>query len=511
MGHSTSQTRRVIRNTLSNSGGRITGIVVNFLLTPYVLHAVGPTYFSLWVLAQVIVGYGALLDFGIGSALVRAVAQIRAAGDPGQAHRIMATASRLYLVLAMVALLAGGVVAILASRLINLDGLSPRTAAVVIFLGAASFAVNMAGTANTAALRGLQRYDLSNMLIVAGVAMNAVMTILVLENGGGIVWLMALGIPISVVTQLTGALVLARLDGDYRWRWSGGSRAEAGGLARFGSLITIGQLSLLLQKRTGELIIGTFAAVSAVAPYSLAQRLSEIPHTLSDQFIKVLLPVASELNAIDDKQRLRVLYLVSTRVTLALVVPLALIVGMQAADLLEVWVGSEYRDEASLVVILVVASVALTSQWPAGAVLQGADRYGPLAVASLMSGVANVGLSIALIGPFGITGVAIGTLIPTLLEAVGFVLPFAMRELGVASSTLLSTVVLPVAVPAIACAMWLVVADRWIGNPSLLSLAGVSAGAGAVYVIGYVVMPSAVQERQLLRRLLVSGRQGAQE
>src|SRR5207247_7288175 len=113
---------------------------------------------------------------------------------------------------------------------------------------------------------------------------------------------------------------------------------------------------------------------------------------------------------------------------------------------------ADYASAAPLVVILIGGSVALTSVYPAGAILQGMGRFKVVAVTSISSGIANLALSIVLIGPLGVTGVALGTLVPTAIEALVFVIPYTMYVLHVSPrSLLLRTWVAPLlaAVPAV--------------------------------------------------------------
>ena len=203
-----------------------------------------------------------------------------------------------------------------------------------------SFAIDLAATPATATLRGLQRYDITNAIAVVSVLATAALTLLVLSRGGGVVAMVAVTVPVTLLSQLVAVAILARLDRNFTPRWSPASLSAARSLTGFGLTLTVGQLAVLLQKRASDIIIATSMSVSAVAPYSLARRLSELPHMISDQFIKVLLPVASELHATGDPAGLRRLYLSSTRITLCLVLPLALCVGFLSGDLLELWVGS---------------------------------------------------------------------------------------------------------------------------------------------------------------------------
>lgn len=492
---------RVVRNTASNAVGRGVTLALAFVLTPFVLRSLGEAGFGLWTLAQVVVGYGALLDLGIGASLVRQVAHVRADGTDDEAHVLAGTSTRTFAALAVLALVLGGLVALVAARVVDAATIPASTVAWVFLLVAVGFAVNLAGTPAIAALRGLQRYDLSTAVTVVSGLATALLTVVVLLLGGGVVALVAVNVPVAVATQVAALLVLRHEDARHALRWSPASWGVARALTRSGSSIVVAQVAGLLQKRSSEIVVATALSAAAVTPFSLARRLGDVPHLLSDQFVKVLLPVASELNASGSREDLRRLYLASTRVTLALMVPFGLVLSFLAADVLEVWVGAAYRDQAPLVVILVVASIASTSQWPAGSVFQAMDRFRPFAWGALVTGVSCVALSVALVGPFGLTGVAVASLVPMTLEAVFFVGPFAVRRLGVGPRELLGTAVGPALLPAVPCAVVLLVLTGALDTSDWPLLLVVAVAGLVTYGAGYLAMPATTLERGALRRL----------
>jgi hypothetical protein len=103
-----------------------------------------------------------------------------------------------------------------------------------------------------------------------------------------------------------------------------------------------------------------------------------------------------------------------------------------------------------------------------------------------------------LIGPLGIAGVAIGTLVPTTIECLVFVMPYALSVLGIGGSRAFREVVVPTALPAIP-ALVLLVALRLVLEPrSLLVVALVGLAGLAVYGGTYLLMTPARQERELL-------------
>jgi O-antigen/teichoic acid export membrane protein len=137
--------------------------------------------------------------------------------------------------------------------------------------------------------------------------------------------------------------------------------------------------------KSDEIVIAAFLPISLVTPYAVARKLSELGRTLTNEFIRVLLPLASELDARDDPARLRALYVVGTRLTLAIFLPFACVLLVLGQQILAAWVGEAYGPYAYLVSILTLVGLIDTSQVPAGSVLQGMTRYRPLAIASVGS------------------------------------------------------------------------------------------------------------------------------
>src|SRR6185503_3381629 len=176
---------------------------------------------------------------------------------------------------------------------------------------------------------------------------------------------------------------------------------------------------------------------TAVTPYALARRLGEVTSLAATQCAKAVMPLASELEATDNIENLRRLYIVASRMALAIATPVAVVLCVSGGAILSLWVGPTYADEGALVAVLAAASLLNTSQWPAGEILQGITRHRILAWTSICAGLANITLSILLLPSLGLMGVALGTLIPTVASSLFVVMPFANRTLRVSWRTAL--------------------------------------------------------------------------
>jgi O-antigen/teichoic acid export membrane protein len=169
--------------------------------------------------------------------------------------------------------------------------------------------------------------------------------------------------------------------------------------------------------------------------------------------------------------------------------------------LLTAWVGATYAEYSYLVLILMAASLIDTSQWPAGFVLQGMARHHSLAGMTIASGVSNLILSILLVNRLGLTGVALGTLIPTTIICIGFVTPYAMRVIGVSVQEMYAKVLLPSLLPVIPMGIVMIVLQEIIKPASILLMLVVAAAASAVYLAAYLSLGANEFERGIVRNV----------
>ena len=499
----TSALRRwVLRSTLANYLGQLATFGTGFALTPFVLHQIGAIDYGLWLLVGSVVAYGGLLDLGITSAVIKYVAEYRARDQIAQAQSLIATALSLYTALGLLVMALAAALAPLFSQVFNVPPDERATASALALLMGVALGVSIPCTTSHSVLRGLQRFDYANLVSVGGTLLSAVATVVVLLAGGGLLGMVAVNIPVTLAMQVLAVALIKRSAPELHFGWRGASRRLVRTVLSFSSSMFLIQVAGQLQSETDEIVIGAFLPVSAITPYGIAQRLSEVAHLLTRQFVKVLLPLASELHAEDDQARLRALFMASTRLTLASFLPIGCVVVILAQPILTLWVGAAYASYAHLVLILTTASLIDTSQWPAGSLLQGMARHRLLAFFAIGSGLVNLALSLILVRPLGVMGVALGTLIPTTIESLCFVLPYAMRIQGVSLRATLREAYLPALAPAVPMVAVLVGLRELVRPDSLISIAGVGCVSVLVYLAGYMSFGAGQAERQLSRDAL---------
>jgi len=223
------------------------------------------------------------------------------------------------------------------------------------------------------------------------------------------------------------------------------------------------------------------------------------------QFLTVILPVASELDAGQDRARLRTLYITASRLALATVAPAAVVLIVLGSVILRVWVGPDFAEHAPLVTVLAVAVLLATSQRPAVEILLGMAQHRVVAVTSVAAGAANIVLSILLLPLLGLLGVAVGTLVPSAIAAFCVVMPFAQRQLRISLRTALQDVWAPALVPAVPAMALLWELQRHVAAPDVPVLLAWIVATVAVYAAGYLSMPATTAERRLVRDGVTGG------
>ena len=496
--------RRLVSGTFYNYTTQIITLAIGFFLTPFILNHLGAAQYGLWILVGSFVTYGQLLDLGITSAVIKYTPEFLARGETGEAQKLIATALQIYAAMGLLAIGISVAIAPVFPTLFNVPPDERATASWVVLVMGVIVGIELPGLTVYSVLRGLQRHDLLNLLNIISTLLIALSTVVVLLLGGNLLIMLLLNLPVILLMQIPAIIMVNRLVPGLKFTWRGASRQMVRKIIGFSSSIFVTQVGGRLQSRTDEFVISAALPISAVTPYSIARRLSEISQIFTLQFMKVLMPLASELHAESDIARLRSLYKNSSRLALVLFLPFGIVLTMLARQVLTLWVGPAYAGYDYLVLILTLNGLALMSQWPAGSVLQGIARHRLLAVTSLGSGLMNLVLSIILVQPLGLTGVAIGSLVPTALECCCFVLPFSMRVIGISLFEMVKDVFLPAFLPAVPTVISLYLLGQWLAPTSFI-LTGFVAGCGVlVYMAGYLGLGASKSERETCRHFALS-------
>ena len=128
---------------------------------------------------------------------------------------------------------------------------------------------------------------------------------------------------------------------------------------------------------------------------------------------------------------------------------------------------------------------------------------------SVLAAALKVALSLLLVKPLGLAGVALGTLVSTALVCLGLVMPYAMRNTGVSFRRVVAGVILPTALPGCLMAGILWLLREFMQPSSILSVVICVIPAALAYAAAYLANSAACAERNLLLNLIGVGKRFA--
>jgi O-antigen/teichoic acid export membrane protein len=410
------------------------GVVIRILLGLVLFRTMFQEFsheqFGFWALLWSLFGYGILLDFGFGFTAQKAVAEKTATGDMVGLSRLLATILWTFIGMACILL-----VVFLTIRepfmarmgVAVADRAEFGRAYTVFFVGLAlMFPLGVFPEI----LRGLQRTDIANWVWTATTVFNFVM----LYWGLTAHWDMAILMGVSILTTIIPNLVAAVLALKFLPKVSYSPRLFEwrSVKAQMGFSITayLVTFSNMILAKSDQLVISLSLGVAFVAIYQAGFKMGEMLGIFSVQLQQVLSPAAASLHARGNESGLRSLLLRSSRLTFLLVTPCYILSAVYLSPLILLLTGKEVTTDTwwiGHVLLLAIYSSQLTNSC-SKRVLMMCGEEKPLLYISVVEAIANLILSIILARTMGVLGVAIGTMIPTILIGWFWVVPLTIRR-----------------------------------------------------------------------------------
>jgi O-antigen/teichoic acid export membrane protein len=483
--------------------------VLGLVLLPFNVQHLGPAAYGLWALTASITWFFNVLDLGYGGALVKFIAQYRAWRDRSALNEILSTIGLVFTGIGAVCLIVTAVLAWRVDSLFNIEPQQTETARYVLLIIGTYLSVRFAFAIFGSVVYAFQRYYLNNVVSIAVSLTVAAVNVGVLGAGHGLVALVASTTVVRLLSLGLFTWNAYRVYPGLRVRPSLFRRARLQEVTGFSVYMLILDWSAKLNYSADALVIGAMLNTTAVAMWTVGQRLAQFTQHLTNQLNDALFPNVVDSDAAQRQDRLQAILIQGTKLSLALAAPLCLGLIVLADPLIAAWVGPQFSESVLPAQILLTVVLVRVSTASANLILRGAGQHKLLAVTNATAAIVNVALSIALVRPLGLFGVALGTLVPITVSTAFVLFPAACRR-----------VELPIIRP-VARAMWpaiwpalVMIALLKLGEPlrpdGLRGIALHFAAGGLVYTALFLSFALDREERRLywtkLRSLIVRQR-----
>jgi len=462
--------------------------VLGLVMLPFNLAHLGMAAYGVWMLTSSITVYFSMLDLGYGGALVRFVAQYRARRDADSLNQVLSTMSVIYTTLGAVSYLIVVVIAFNLDWITRLTAAEAATSRTLLLIIGAHVALRLSFGVYGGIIVGFQRYHLNNITSIATSIAVAIANVLVLLSGRGVISLVLVTTSVRVLALLVYRLNAYRAFPGLRINWRLFRRDRLREVSGFSVVMLALDGAYKLNYSTDVLVIGAMLGAPAVALWSPAQRLTDVALRLSNQLSESLFPIVVDCDEGQRLARLRTILIHGTRLSLATVLPIAGGLALVAHPLLMAWLGPTFRQTAVIVQILAIVVVIRVGSAVATVVLKGAGLHIRLTVLVGIMAVANLACSVLLASRYGLTGVALGTLIPVAAVALFGQVPSACRRTGMGLLEFARDALWPALWPAAVAAAALIASRGLLHSVRPFPAIALQLAIGAVVYVGLFLL-----------------------
>ena len=406
-------------------------LIVVFVLTPRLLHLLGPERFGILMILLVTPVIATQFDFGLALSAVRQLAADLRQGQIDGSGLLFSYA----LAFCVVALLFGTVVAgasgWLADRLGFAALLGHEAARELIRWCAVWGAVSLATAVPALVARASQSFALLTAAQTVAAVVLWIGALLLIRAGHPLREIVLLGILISISSAVVVTLAVHR-----RVRWQSPLPLKISIPVRdmhFAGGMFVAQIASAIAFQADRILISSFGSPALAGAYALCANVANKPLAAVVAITSFAFPHASALHLGGARDQVGPLLQALDRAVAVVVMPVLLPALWLAQPFLKLWLGVYGTPDLALAFqVLLVAFAIPAFAVPVGHVLAASGRSGPAARFSWLTAAVMVGGLITLVPPYGLLG-AVGAAFVAMSTSLIFSF-FARRALGLDKS-----------------------------------------------------------------------------
>ncbi|QDV06948.1 Polysaccharide biosynthesis protein [Planctomycetes bacterium Poly30] len=419
----------MLRSISSNWSLNALQIVVFMVLTPFTANAVGNDTYGIWEIIVAASGPLQLLSLGLPMATVRALSSAIAREDGPAATKALGTSLSLTLVLGVVAALLGIVAygaftgPLMADPRWDVVTETERhkaTIALIVML--ANVALGFALKLPYAIFDAHHDFVARNLIMGGGLLAKLGATVALLSWRADLVTLAWVQIGIAALEFLVAMLSSRKRHPLVHFKPQRIEWVEARSLLSFSVFAFLLNMGALLAFRIDALVIGFNAPTADVAIYGYGNKIFDPFISILLAIGMVLMPMAASSASRGDLDDIRAEFQKWSKIAATIVMLIGGYLIVLGPNFLEAWLGDVYSPISGRVLQILMVSFFffLPIRGVALPVLMGLGHAKVPGYGLLGMGVANLLLSLALVGEYGIMGVAFGTAIPNVVFSIVF-------------------------------------------------------------------------------------------
>lgn len=411
------RSRKLINGALLNLINLIAQILSGFYVMPLMIKTFGDALFGIWLLVGSFLGFSAVLDLGLPSAVSRFISQAIGKGGENQSKEtkfITATAFYIFIVISIMSMFIIAIAIIFAPAFLKDSSQITLFRELLLIL-----CINNLFVYPTSIFEGILvahlRFDLVNSRRIFFTVLKVALTIIFVKNNYNLI-VIAWSITIcNILENLTRLYFAYRLDPNISISIKDFNFEKVKKLFGYSIFTFIAKIADTLRFQINSLIITIFTNIALVTPFRVASRLVEYFIQFIGEIAGVFSPYFSQEEGKNNHAGIKEKFLFLTKIMTYIATFAGLMLLLYGKDFITRWVGPQYKISYNILVIIVIPITFALIQSSIFPLLYGISKHHFVAYTNIGEGLMNLVLSIILVKRFGIIGVALGTAIPLII------------------------------------------------------------------------------------------------
>lgn len=428
------------------------GIIVGFLMMPFLIGTLGKDLYGLWVVVGSVVGTYYLLDMGFSQAVTRFVTKYIHQQRYADANRIINTALVIYGVLGLLVFIVSCAFAFFGANHLVEDSEQVTLVQTILLIAGLQLAIEFPSKAFPGVVSAYMRFDWVAKVRTVKTVADALLIYYFVSNGYGLIAMACIGFVSGLASTAIYVVMVNKLFSHMEYGRQYVSISTLKGVYSFSKWVFVLDLNTMLRDKMDIWFIAFYLGPSVLTVYYVAIRLVDYAISFLTQATSMTGPIFTEYYAKEQWEPLRIALVRFIKLDFVLGVTAILGFWVVGELFIQLWMGQAFpaSDAWYCLVILALGRLSVYMTSPLQSMLMTFNRHRVGAIISVFETLC-IGVACWLLVPmYGILGAAVAVALPTAIGRL-IVLPvycervfsFVSLELGLRIAGFTALAILP--------------------------------------------------------------------
>ena len=352
--------QRSLKNASFSSADYLVLPILWLIATPFFVSRLGTDEYGIWMLVNSFLGFSGLVAFGLGDATIKYVSKYRALEDSKGVVRVVRSTLTMYFILGTLTAIGSYFLApLLVNHVFNVEPENVSLAVTALQIGGIGIAVRFLDSVFQSTIYGYERYDLAAKIRMVVNIVTVGANVLLVALGYGVVEILLATIGILVLSGAAKAIVSKYFLIKELIFLPTINRKALKEIFSFGFYSWLQGIGSILVGQVDRMLIVSLLNTSALTYYTVCLQLARQIHGLLSRAVSFLFPLSSATEETGDLDRMRRIYFKGINFTTIAGVAIGLPIFLFSHNILSLWMGTEFANEATNVLRVLAFVFAL--------------------------------------------------------------------------------------------------------------------------------------------------------